>query len=133
MNRRLVTLTRIINTGTVNFIRNAWLAIAAMAVMIITLTIVLFSVITNATFSNTIVQITDKIDVSVYLKDSTDRPTGEKLAKDLGKLPNSKSVAYLSKEEVLDRYRLQNANNPALLSAINETDNPLPATIQVKP
>jgi cell division transport system permease protein len=113
--------------------RNAWLAIAAMAVMVITLTIVLFSVITNATFSNTIAQITDKIDVSVYLKDSTDQATGKDLANRLKKLPNAKSVTYLSKDEALARYRQQNANNPALLSAISETDNPLPATIQIKP
>jgi cell division transport system permease protein len=133
MSRKFVTFTRIIHTGAVNFVRNAWLAIAAMAVMIITLTIVLFSIITNATFANTIAQITDKIDVSVYLKDSTDQAAGEQLAAALDKLPNSKSVLYLSKDEALQRYKEQNANNPALLSAINETDNPLPATIQVKP
>lgn len=133
MSRKVVTLTRIVKTGAVNFVRNAWLAIAAMAVMIITLTIVLFSVITNATFANTIAQITDRIDVSVYLKDSTDQPAGEKFSKELGRLPNVESVSYLSKEEALERYREQNVDNPALLSAINETDNPLPATIQVKP
>ena len=133
MNRDLITLSRIINTGIVNFARNAWLAIAAMAVMIITLTIVLFSVITNATFANTIAQITDKIDISIYLKDSTSQETGKKMTQQLGSLPNSQSVNYLSKDQALERYRQQNANNPALLSAISQTDNPLPATIQVKP
>lgn len=133
MSRNLVTLSRIINTGVVNFVRNAWLAIAAMAVMIITLTIVLFSVITNATFSNTIAQITSRIDVSVYLKDSTDMARGEAFARQVEGLPNADSVTYLSKDQALQRYREQNANNPALLSAINETDNPLPATIRVKP
>jgi cell division transport system permease protein len=133
MKRKFITLSRIINTGIVNFGRNAWLAIAAMAVMIITLTIVLFSIVTNATFANTIAQITDKIDVSVYLKDGIKEGAGQDLAKDLRRLPNVKSVTYLSKQEALDRYREQNANNPALLSAINETDNPIPATIQIKP
>lgn len=133
MSRKLVTLTRVINTGIVNFMRNVWLAVAAMAVMVITLTIVLFSIITNATFSNTIIQITDKIDVSVYLKDSTSQTAGRDLTAALQHLPNTKSVTYLSKDDALARYRQQNANNPALLSAINETDNPLPATIQVKP
>lgn len=133
MKRKFVTCTRIVNAGMVNFARNAWLAAAAMAVMIITLTIVLFSIVTNATFANTIAQITDKIDVSVYLKESTDEAAGQKLSRDLRALPNVKSVTYLSKEEALDRYREQNANNPALLSAINETDNPIPATIQIKP
>jgi cell division transport system permease protein len=133
MNRRLVTFRRVINTGMTNFIRNAWLGIAAMAVMIITLTIVLFSIITNATFANTIAQITDKIDVSVYLKDTTDISQGEQLANELKSLPNVREVTYLSKDEALDRYKEQNSTNPELLSAINETDNPLPATIQVKP
>lgn len=133
MKRQMVTFLRIIHTGAVNFIRNPSLAIAAMAVMIITLTIVLFSIVTNATFANTIAQITDKIDVSVYLKDTTDEASGRELADRLIKLPNAKTVTYLSKTEVLDRYKQQNANNPDLLSAINQTDNPLPATIQIKP
>lgn len=133
MNRNLVTLRRVINAGMLNFVRNAWLAIAAMAVMIITLTIVLFSVITNATFGNTIEQITDRIDVSVYLNDSTDQARGQAFAEELRSLPNAQSVTYLSKEQALERYRQINANNPELLNAINETDNPLPATIQIKP
>ena len=133
MKRDFITFSRIVRTGAVNFARNAWLSVAAMAVMIITLTIILFSVITNATFTNTIAQITDKIDVSVYLKDSTDEHDGKQLAADLRGLPNAKSVTYLSKEDALNRYKDQNRDNPALLSAINEADNPIPATIQVKP
>jgi len=70
MKRDMTTLWRIFLAGTNNFIRNAWLSAAAMAVMIITLTIVLFSVIANATFSHTIQDIRNKIDISVYLVDS---------------------------------------------------------------
>jgi len=133
MSRRFITFTRIINTGIVNFVRNAWLAIAAMAVMIITLTIVLFSIITNATFNNTVAQITEKIDISVYLKEDTSKGQGQELAQDLRALPNTRSVTFLSKEDALQRYKEQNKDNPALLSAINQTDNPIPATIQIKP
>lgn len=133
MSRNFVTLQRVVNSGVLNFLRNTWLAVAAMAVMIITLTIVLFSVITNATFNNTIQQITDRIDVSVYLKDSTDQARGMAFAEELRALPNAESVTYLSKEQALERYRQQNSNNPELLNAINETDNPLPATVQIKP
>jgi cell division transport system permease protein len=133
MKRKTVTFSRVIRTGMVNFVRNAWLAIAAMAVMVITLTIVLTSIVTNATFTNTINQITDKIDVSVYLKESASQGQTEQLLKDLRGLPNVKSVAYLTKDQALERYKKQNANNPALIAAINQTDNPIPATIQIKP
>jgi cell division transport system permease protein len=133
MNRKLITLRRIINTGVLNFIRNASLAVAAMAVMVVTLTIILFSIVTNATFTNTIDQITNKIDVSVYLKDSVTDDQQTSLVKELKSLPNVKSVRYLSKEQVFARYTKQNAGNQDLLTAINETANPLPATILIKP
>lgn len=122
-----------IKAGTQNFIRNATLAIAAIAVMVITLSIILFSVIANATFSNTIQQITDKIDISVYLKDEVTTEQKDKLVSELQAIPNVKSVKYLSKAEALDAYKKQNQDNLDLQLAISSTDNPLPATIQIKP
>lgn len=133
MRRKIITLERILITGAVNFIRNASLAIAAMAVMVVTLTIILFSIVTNATFANTIAVITDKIDISVYLNDSTTEAQSKQLVKDLESQPNVKEVKYLSKEDALNRYLEQNVGNEELLSAINETSNPLPATVLIKP
>ncbi|MGB4967208.1 MAG: permease-like cell division protein FtsX [Candidatus Saccharimonadales bacterium] len=133
MGRRTTTFGRIVKTGLVNFGRNAWLAIAAMAIMIITLVIILFSVIVNATFSHTVEQITDKINISIYLKDSVTKQQSEKFVADLKALPSTEKVVYLSKTDALKAYMRQNSGNQSLLKAINETDNPLPATIQVKP
>ena len=113
--------------------RNITLAIAAIAVMVVTLTIVLFSVVTNATFINTIAQITNKIDISVYLKDTDTQAQADQLVKSLKALPNVKSVSYLSKDAVLKKYMAQNVGNVQLQAAINSTNNPLPATILIKP
>ncbi len=133
MGTRITTFGRIIRTGMTNFVRNAWLAMAAMAIMVITLTIILFSIIANATFSNTVQQIEDKINISIYLKDSTTEEQKDKFLDGLKKLENVESVTYLSKTDALKAYMEQNQGNEQLLSAINETDNPLPATVQVKP
>lgn len=131
--RRFITLWRVIHTGIVNFMRNLSLAIAAMAVMVVTLTIVLFSLITNATFTNTIAQITSKVDISVFLNDSDTPAQTAQLLAQLKKLPNVKSLTYLSKADALKQYLQQNAGNQQLLTAIDETTNPLPATILIKP
>jgi cell division transport system permease protein len=133
MGRRVITFGRIIRTGMVNFVRGLWLALAAVAIMVITLTIILFSVIVNATFKNTVAQITDKIDVSLYLKDTVTPDQTQDLLKQLRGLQGVKTVSYLDKEQALHAYQQQNAGNQALLQAINETDNPLPATVRVKP
>lgn len=131
--RKLITFWRIITTGITNFIRNASLAMAAIAVMVVTLTIVLFSLIANATFTNTIAQITNKIDVSVYLKDNVTEQQKNAFLVSLRRLPDVASVTYLSKSQALQAYIQDNAKNQQLLQAINATDNPLPATIKIKP
>ena len=133
MRRRLITTERIVTTGLANFLRNAWLAVAAIAMMLVTLTIVLFLVISNATFTHTISQITDKIDVSVYLKDTVKPAERDTIINNIKKLNNVKTVQYISKEDALKSYQQQNKNNPDLLAAISQTENPLPATIQIKP
>ena len=131
--RRFITFGRIVHTGIINFMRNITLAVAAIAVMIVTLTIVLFSVIANASFTNTIAQITDKIDVSVFLSDNTTEAQAQKLANDVKHLPEVKSVEYLNKADALKVYEKQNAGNAQLLAAISATNNPIPATIHIKP
>lgn len=129
----MITLSRILKSGLTNFIRNAWLAVAAIAVMVITLTIVLFSVIANATFAHTVKQITDRIDISVYLVDDISGDKKDQLIDDLKGMKEVKSVDYVSKDEALKRYIKQNENNLELRLAISQTDNPLPASLQIKP
>jgi cell division transport system permease protein len=101
--------------------------------MVITLTIVLFSIIANATFSNTVQQINSKIDVSVYLKDSVTPQQRQDLINQIKARPNIKSVNFISKDQALETYKKQNAKNLDLLLAISQTDNPLPASLQIKP
>lgn len=133
MKKRFLMFGRIIRTGFIYFARNAWLALAAIAIMVITLTIILFSIIANATFSNTVKQITDKIDISVYLKDDVTEAQAQEFVGEIKKLDVVDSVEYLDKTDALRAFIEQNANNEELLQAVNETDNPLPATIRIKP
>ena len=133
MHRKYTTFIRILETGTVNFMRNITLAVAAMAVMVVTLTIVLFSLIANATFVNTINQITDKISVSAYLQDSVTEEQGKQFANQIAKQPEVEKVVYLNKKQALANYVEQNKSNTNLVTAAAAVGNPIPATIQVYP
>ncbi len=134
MRRKLITISRIFKSGLTNFIRNAWLTVAAIAVMVITLTIVLFSVIANATFANTIQQITDKIDISIYLKDGTSDESKDMIINTLNDLSNVREIEYLSKEQARDEFIENNEDDVDLrLSIAQAGENPIPATIRIKP
>jgi len=134
MKRKFVTFARIIRNGMASFARNVSLAIAAMAVMVVTLTIVLFSVVSSATLNHTITQLTDKINISIYLNDAVSAQQRDQLKHELRALSEVKNVTYVSKDQALAEYKLANANNKNLLTALNETGtNPLPASIAVDP
>src|SRR3990167_4721426 len=129
---KFIKLERIVKTGAVNFIRNIWLAIAAIAMMTTTLTILLFAVVANATFSNSITDLTSRIDVSVYLKDSVTEQQRNQLRADLKNIDNVKSIEYVTKEQALKDFREDHANDPETLSAVSEVDNTLPASLKIK-
>jgi cell division transport system permease protein len=131
--KRRITIERIIKNGFINFGRNIWLAIAAIAMMGITLTILLFAIIANATFAHTVSDLTSHIDVSVYLKDTVTDSQKDKFINDLKHIDNVQSVDYVSKADALAKYKRDNVNNPLLLSAISQTDNPLSAEVHIKP
>jgi len=133
MKKSIITFGRIIQSGIVNFIRNIAIAIAAIAVMTVTLTVLLLSIIINSTFSNTVSHYTAKIDISVYLKDSDSATQTDKLLAEIKGLSNVQSVQYLDKAQVLAQYEADNPNNQQLALAISETNNPLPATIHIRP
>jgi cell division transport system permease protein len=131
--KRYITVERIFKNGFINFGRNIWLAIAAMAMMGITLTILLFAIVANATFTHTVSDLTSHIDVSVYLKNNVTQAQRDKLISGLKNIENVQSVTFVSKADALKKYEKDNANNPLLLSAISQTDNPLSAEVHVKP
>lgn len=130
--RRTITLWRVFKGGFSNFMRNAWLSIAAMAVMVVTLSIVLFSFISNVTFSYTIEDIRSRIDVSVYLIDDITEEQRFSLTKQLEGLENVRSVEYISKDDALKSFVDANNQNVELQLAILQADNKIPASLRIK-
>jgi cell division transport system permease protein len=121
------------NAGGRNFFRNMWLSTAATTVMTVTLTIVVISFISNLALTSTIKLVTDKIDVSVYLRTNI---TDQEVAAFRVAIESSGNVAgitYLSQEQALAQYREKNKSNQALLDALSVAGNDaLPASLQIK-
>lgn len=130
--RRTITLWRIVKSGFSSFMRNAWLSIAAMAVMVVTLSIVLFSYISNQTFSYTIEEIRSRIDVSVYLKDDISDEQREDLTQQLNDLDNVRNVEYITKDQALKNFVEANSNNVELQLAILQAENKIPASLRIQ-
>jgi len=128
----ITTAYRIIKTGTLNFFRNGWLSMASVIVMTLALLIMSTSIILTGVFSQASKMIQDKVDVSAYIIDGADEKGIVTLEQELSNNPDVKKVSFITKDEALRRYREQNAKNTQLLDAIDEGENPLPASLEVK-
>jgi cell division transport system permease protein len=123
---------RILHGGSRNFLRNAWLSTAATAVMTVTLTLVVISFISNLALTATIKSVTDKIDVSIYLKSDITNDQVTKFEDDIKSSGNVAGLNYITAAQAVANYKQRNKNNPQLIQALDEAGNALPPSIQVK-
>jgi len=130
--RRLLMLWRVILAGMRNFFRNAWLSVAATAVMVITLTIMVSAIIFNMALGDTLDQVTESIDVAIFFEDAAPRELIDEMDQELQRLDNVVATNYVSKSEALARYRQANIDNQDILEAVTEDDNPLPRSLEIQ-
>jgi cell division transport system permease protein len=130
--RQFLTYVRMVRYGVNNFSRNAWLTIAATAVMTVTLTVVFVSVAAHNVLVDTVDDVRNKVDMSIYVKTDTDSKDVQLIKSHLEQLSSVKSVAYVSPEAARADFAQQNASNNSVLSALNEATNQLPGTFRIK-
>ena len=69
--RKWLTFLRMCRYGINNFTRNAWLTIAATAVMTITLLIIFATVVAHNVLADSVSELSKSVDMSIYLKTGT--------------------------------------------------------------
>ena len=88
----MITFWRIIKSGFKNLFRNAWLSIAATAIMVITLVIVSVFAFSALFLKNQLEVIREKIDLTIFLVDKAAPEDVTKLQNDIQGLENVKGV-----------------------------------------
>lgn len=129
--RRFVTFVRMCRYGVNNFSRNAWLTIAATAVMTITLLIVFSTFAARNVLVETVAQISSKVDMSIYLKTETTEKDANVIKADIEKLSTVRSVRYVSASDARAENAEKNKGNEAILNALNEATNKNPAIMRI--
>jgi cell division transport system permease protein len=128
----MTKIKRLIQAGFSNFIRNGWLSVASITIMVLTLITMSLFLTVNVVLNAGIKTIQDKIDISVYFEETTKQNNIIDLQNDLANMSEVKTIKYVSKDDALVKYKEQNKNNPKLLESLKDIGNPLPASLEVK-
>jgi cell division transport system permease protein len=133
LRRKWLTFVRMCRYGVNNFSRNAWLTIAATAVMTITLLIIFATLVARMVLLSTVDDLQKKVDISIYLKDSVTKETVDTLTAKLNKLPSVAGVEYITIDEARKEYIQKNKPSVEELDSLAELDNPFPPILRVNP
>lgn len=135
--RTLLTMRRVCSYGVRNFVRNAWLSIAATSVMVITLIIIFLTGIASSVLDETIEAQKNKMDISIYLKPEIAKSELDNLAEDLRHQPNVTSVSVSDSEAERDIFVNNKKANKVVMDALQTIAESgvkmdLPAVLHVK-
>lgn len=129
--RKLITFTRMCRYGVNNFTRNAWLTLAATAVMVVTLTLIFLTVASQMVLTDSVKLINEKVSMSIYLKNDVDSEQVEPILAEITALDNVKNAWFISSEDARKSLIEDNKEDKDVVEAIAESNDQLPGTIRV--
>lgn len=130
--RQMITFMRMCRYGVNNFTRNAWLTVAATAVMTITLFVIFISFVSHNVLIDTVDQLRDKVNMSIYLKTDTKQEDVDAVAAEVRKLSSVTEVKTKSPEQARTEFIDQHKKDSGTIDAVKEATNKLPWTLAVK-
>ncbi len=123
----LRTNHRVIKYGAKSFIRNTWLSVAAIAIMVVTLVVLSATLIAADAMRTAIRQVEHQIDISIYFKQGATQDQIDEVVKKIKALDSVAEVKVLSPEEANRR------TNEKIISEFNITDQDLIRTMREAP
>ncbi|MDP2947334.1 MAG: permease-like cell division protein FtsX [Nanoarchaeota archaeon] len=124
---------RIIKWGLKNFWRNGWLSTATISIMVLTLLVITVLIMVNVIANGVLLNLEDKIDISVYFKPQTAEEDILRAKTQLESLAEVERIEYISQNDALINFKEKHKDNPVLLQSLDELENnPLEASLNIK-
>ena len=124
---------RIIKSALNDLLRNVWLNIATMSIIIVTLFTVTTMVAVDVIGNFALGSLQEKIDITIQFEDDAEENKILEFREDLEELPEVRSVEYISKEQALLNFKESHKDNEYINQSLEELgENPLFAVLNVK-
>lgn len=127
-----LTFWRGAKSGVRNFFRNGWLSVATISIIVLTLFIINTVFIITLVAKNTLEDIQQKIDVSIYFKSDADEGGAQALTKVVSNMPEVMEARYVSKDEALQVFKEKHSQDEVILQSLEELGNPLQSSMSIK-
>ena len=128
-----VNARRVARYGLIGFVRNGFVSLAAILIMLVTLFFIANLMISNAAMRATLDELTEKVDITVYFQTNASEENILALKQSLEALSEVRLVTYETREEALATFRERHKNDQLTLQALDELgENPLGASLSIR-
>ena len=128
-----LTIGRTFKEALKNFLRNGWLSLATVSVLILSLYVVSMLYVVTYSVDNILKDVQEKVNVSVYFKTSVSEENIYAVRSELQKESAIKSVEYVSRNQALENFKRDNADEPIIMQSLQEIgENPLLSSLVIK-
>ncbi|KKR21614.1 MAG: hypothetical protein UT50_C0006G0028 [Candidatus Moranbacteria bacterium GW2011_GWA2_39_41] len=128
-----LTISRTFKEALKNFTRNGWLSIATVSILTMSLFVVSVFFVVTLAVDDVLQNVQERVNISIYFKPDVTIEKINSVKADLEKFNEVRMVSYVSKEQALEDFKKNNANETVILQSLEEIgDNPLLASLAVK-
>ncbi len=109
------------------------ISVATLTVMLLALLVFSSLIVFNVVANSVLNSIQEKIDISVYFKNTAPEDEILRIKQSLEGLAEVKNVDYVSRDRALEIFKERHSDDPNITQAVNELEtNPLPASLNIK-
>lgn len=127
------SIKRIIRSGFIGFWRSAFVSLAAIFVMMITLMVIVSAILLGQILDASLTQIREKVDINVYMVTTASEESILSLKGSLESLPDVSEVIYTTREQALADFTERHKNDELTIQALEELgENPLSASLSIR-
>jgi cell division transport system permease protein len=128
-----IDLRRIIKSGFQNFVRNSFVSLSSILIMVITLSVAAMLLLSRTVFNIAIDDLEDKVDVTVFFDVGVEEESILSLKSEVDAIPEVASSEYISATQALVDFRERHKDDELTLQALDELGgNPLGAMLNIK-
>ncbi|PIT93895.1 hypothetical protein COU00_01925 [Candidatus Falkowbacteria bacterium CG10_big_fil_rev_8_21_14_0_10_43_11] len=129
----LLSIARVLKFALQDFVRNFWVSLVTVIILILSLFSINFLVVVNYISETAIKTVEEKIDLSLYLNTDAAEEDISALKRELETVDGVAEVAYVSKAQALESFQAKNRDNKSLQEALREIGkNPLNPSLAVR-
>lgn len=129
----LAPVLRVLKVAFQDFYRNFWLSIVTVTMVTLALLSVNLLIVLDAVATTAVHSIESTVDITVYFKPDVRTEQVSQVREYLQSQPHVATIALISSDEALQRFKEKHKNNDKILRSLDElNDNPLGASLVIK-